>query len=54
MTVYLGAHVKIKNRFVLVSFPSEADFYDRDTSDEYQENVKHRNEGAEFTALLAK
>jgi len=40
------------DRIVLMSFPEKADFYTWVTSDEYQAIVKHRDEGADMTALL--
>ena len=43
-----------KDRIVLMSFPSEKAFMAWVSSDEYREIVKHRIEGADITALLAK
>ncbi|MEO1243634.1 MAG: DUF1330 domain-containing protein [Pseudomonadota bacterium] len=43
-----------KDRIVVMSFPDEASFAAWANSDEYKEIVKHRVQGADLTALLAK
>ena len=43
-----------KDRIVLMSFPNRKSFMAWVLSDEYREIVKHRIEGADITALLAK
>lgn len=43
-----------KDRIVIMEFPDEAAFMAWANSDEYKEIAKHRIEGADITAVLAK
>lgn len=43
-----------KDRIVVMEFPSEASFMAWANSDEYAQIAKHRIEGADITAVLAK